>query len=74
MAKIIGNTTVTPVMPADWEQTDEKRVDYIKNKPTKLSQFDNDIGYIKEEELGAVDSALDAILAIQNELIGGDSE
>lgn len=33
MSKIIGNTTVTPVMPADWEQTDETKVDYIKNKP-----------------------------------------
>ena len=61
MAKIIGNTTTTPVMPSDWAQTDETKVDYIKNKPTKLSQFENDIGagggsvdlsdYVKKEDL-----------------------
>ena len=51
MPKIIGNTTVTPVMPADWEQTDEKKVDYIKNKPTKLSQFENDSKFVKDTEI-----------------------
>lgn len=34
MAKIIGNTTATPVAIPDWNQTDEKKADYIKNKPT----------------------------------------
>lgn len=34
MPKVIGNTTVTPVMPTDWNQTDEKKIDYIKNKPS----------------------------------------
>ena len=33
MAKIIGNTTTTPMPVADWNQTDEKKADYIKNKP-----------------------------------------
>lgn len=37
-------------IPADWEQTDETAVDYIKNKPTALSQFDNDMGYIVEND------------------------
>lgn len=34
MAKIIGNTTATPTPVADWDQTDNKKADYIKNKPT----------------------------------------
>lgn len=34
MREIIGNTTMTPVSQSDWNQTDEKKVDYIKNKPT----------------------------------------
>ncbi len=33
MSKIIGNTTATPVAIPDWNQTDEKKADYIKNKP-----------------------------------------
>ena len=51
MAKIIGNPTVTPVMPSDWAQKDETKVDYIKNKPTKVSQFENDAGYVKNRDL-----------------------
>jgi hypothetical protein len=33
MSKIIGNTTATPNPCPDWEQTDETKADYIKNKP-----------------------------------------
>ena len=33
MAKIIGNTTATPNPRPDWNQTDETKADYIKNKP-----------------------------------------
>lgn len=58
MPKIIGNPTVTPVMPSDWAQKDETKVDYIKNKPTKLSQFENDIEFVDREEL---DDALSGI-------------
>lgn len=38
MAKIIGNTTATPVAIPDWKQTDEKKADYIKNKPEVLTE------------------------------------
>ena len=31
--KIIGNTTATPMTIPDWNQTDPKKADYIKNKP-----------------------------------------
>ena len=33
MAKIIGNTTATPNPRPDWNQVDETKADYIKNKP-----------------------------------------
>ena len=33
MARIIGNTTATPTPVSDWDQTDKKKADYIKNKP-----------------------------------------
>ena len=33
MAKIIGDTTATPNPRPDWNQTDETKADYIKNKP-----------------------------------------
>lgn len=38
MAKIIGNPTVTPMAVPDWNQTDETKADYIKNKPEILTE------------------------------------
>lgn len=46
MAKIIGNTTATPYPRPDWNQTDETKADYIKNKPTILTEEDV---YTKQE-------------------------
>jgi hypothetical protein len=40
MSKIIGNTTTTPMAPPDWNQTDSTKADYIKNKPTILTETD----------------------------------
>ena len=34
----------------DWDQTDESAVDYIKNKPTNVSSFVNDVGYLTEHQ------------------------
>lgn len=34
MAKIFGNATTTPYPRPDWNQTDETKADYIRNKPT----------------------------------------
>ena len=34
----------------DWAQTDESTVDYIKNKPTDVSAFVNDAGYLTEHQ------------------------
>ena len=40
MSKIIGNTTATPNPRPDWNQTDDTKADYIKNKPTVLTEED----------------------------------
>lgn len=35
---------------ADWNQTDTTSVDYIKNKPTNVSAFTNDEGYLTQHQ------------------------
>jgi hypothetical protein len=45
MGKILGNIATTPTPRSDWAQTDTTKVDYIRNKPTKLSEFENDAEY-----------------------------
>ncbi|MDL2301479.1 phage tail protein [Lachnospiraceae bacterium OttesenSCG-928-D06] len=37
---------------SDWNSTDLSSDDYIKNKPTKVSQFENDLGFLTEAEKG----------------------
>ena len=56
MAKIIGNTTATPNPRPDWAQTDSTKADYIKNKPTILSE-DDVLGLIAKNGGGAGGSA-----------------
>jgi hypothetical protein len=41
MSKIIGNTTATPNPRPDWNQSDETKADYIKNKPVLHTHNDN---------------------------------
>lgn len=46
-----------PQVQSDWNQTDTNEVDYIKNKPTiptvptDISSFNNDTGYITQEQV-----------------------
>lgn len=47
MAKIIGNTTTTPMARPDWNQTDEAKADYIKNKPDIEQLIVNQTGGLK---------------------------
>lgn len=50
MREIIGNTTTTPNPRPNWAQEDKTKPDYIKNKPTSLSQFENDSDFITKTE------------------------
>lgn len=63
MAKIIGNTTATPNPRPDWEQLDETKADYIKNKPTKLSEFENDSDFATQTEAENYANAKDEAIA-----------
>ena len=56
MAKIIGNTTATPMAIPDWNQTDEKKADYIKNKPDVVTEavFNEEVTRAKTAETQAL--------------------
>jgi hypothetical protein len=52
MAKIIGNTTSTNMPVPDWEQTNPRKADYIKNKPTNWATteyVDNAVASVGEK-------------------------
>lgn len=74
MSKIIGRTTATTTPRSDWNQIDETKVDFIKNKPTNIafiSEEDNE--NITDVESGSitVDSALSTTSTnpVQNKVI-----
>lgn len=47
---------------SDWSQTNSSNDSFIKNKPTKLSQFTNDVPYVTEAGLQTVRDGIDARL------------
>ena len=51
-SKGYAEQAVAGQVPADWNQTDSTQKDYIKNKPTlptKVSQLNNDLGYLTKD-------------------------
>lgn len=52
---------------SDWSQTNADADDYIRNKPTKLSQFENDSGYAKLSDLGGLGSDVGNIVTALND-------
>lgn len=63
MTKIIGNTTATPNPRPDWNQIDETKADYIKNKPKILTE--EEIIQIVEDKGG--DITVDTELSNESE-------
>ena len=56
--------TVPPAqVQSDWNQSTTTAVDYIKNKPTNLSQFTNDAGYLKCDDdcIGTLQNRITAL-------------
>lgn len=47
MAKIVGTTASTTMPVPDWEQTNPKRADFIKNKPDLTLKAD--VAYVDEK-------------------------
>ena len=77
-----NDLTNKPTIPAaqiqsDWNQTTTTAKDYIKNKPTKLSQFTNDANYVTSSSLTttlasyATTSAMNTALSGYLPLTGG---
>ncbi len=66
--KIRGNTIGTPIKP---EKNILKATDLTAEEQ---AQARANIGAASAEAIGDIESALDAIIAIQEELIGGDGE
>ena len=60
---IIGNSVGIPNPKSDWNQTDETKADFIKNKP--------DINGMIDDKLGKVDEALDKLHNYAQTLING---
>ena len=46
---------------SDWNETNTTSYAYIQNKPTKLSQFTNDVGYLTSSDISSKANASDAI-------------
>lgn len=66
MAKIIGNIVGLPSPRSDWNQNDEMKADFIKNKP--------DIKGMIAEEIGDINTALLEIIELQEELMTPDGD
>lgn len=43
--------TIIKSKQSDWEETDDTKLEFIQNKPTKLSEFDNDTNFVNEDEM-----------------------
>ena len=65
MAKIIGNPTTTPIAPSDWNQNNPIKANNIKNKPTKLSQFINDIDSLPSVVYTELDNFTDGVCKVK---------
>lgn len=53
-----GGGSSTSQLQSDWNQTLTTAKDFIKNKPTKVSQFTNDAGYATRDQVDAKQDAL----------------
>ena len=62
MGKILGNIAATPTPRSDWAQTDANKIDFILNKPTNVSDFENDAGYVTDMALVELETRIDEAL------------
>ena len=61
--KIIGITVGTTLPKPNFSQTDPTKGDYIKNKPTSVSYFENDAGYITNADVQDLVIQVDSTLS-----------
>lgn len=53
----------------DWNETNDKSETYIKNKPTKLSQFENDLDFATETDIENLQDQIGNISAILSSVV-----
>ncbi|MBR5461162.1 MAG: leucine-rich repeat protein, partial [Butyricimonas sp.] len=58
MARIIGNPTVTPMAVPDWNQTNEMRADFIKNRPLEAIKTAESLRYYGDANIVPSDASL----------------
>lgn len=74
MAKIVGNAVGIPNPQSDWNQSDATKADFIKNKPTVLTE-DDVLDLIEEQGGGDGSPGLSAYeVAIKNGFEGSEEE
>ena len=54
---------------SDWNETNDKSETYIKNKPTKLSQFENDLDFATETDIENLQDQIGNISAILSSVV-----
>ena len=77
MGTYVDDDGTIVIQPATEEEIDEKTNGYKPIVPTTLDYAVKSVTYNKEEidtKIGDIETVLDSIIAIQNELIGGDTE
>lgn len=52
--KVIGSPIVTPMPIPDWLQEDEKKADYIKNKPKNVENKDNKMDFWDDDKVSPI--------------------
>lgn len=70
MAKIYGNTVTTPMPVADWNQTDENKADYIKNKPTILTEEDVVEIIVENGGISGGDGSTGVLVSVEEVYVG----
>ena len=70
MAKIYGNTVTTPMPVADWNQTDENKADYIKNKPTILTERDVVEIMVENGGIGGGEGGSGVLISVEEVYVG----
>ena len=67
--KVVGNTTATPMKIPDWNQNDERRADYIKNR-THYTTDEEVLCDITFENVTTLGFTIDGVIDLPNDDIG----
>lgn len=66
MAKIVGNIVGLPSPRSDWNQTDEMKADFIKNKPVEAINAVNNLKYYGDVNIAPSDASIFDVIESNN--------